>query len=49
MGSLGEVAATSARGGFVSFVGSMLSLLLSVGDGILVARMLSPSLSSTRC
>jgi len=43
MSRLGEAAAISAKGSFITFVGSSLSLLLSAGGGILVARLLSPS------
>ena len=43
MGSLGEVAATSARGGFTLFIGNTVSLLVSAAGAILVARLLSPS------
>ena len=43
MGSLGEVAATSAKGSFTLFVGNSVSLLVNAAGTILVARMLSPS------
>jgi len=43
MGSLGEAAAASARGGFTLFMGSAVSLLVSAAGSILVARLLSPS------
>jgi len=38
-----DAAAIAARGGFTTFVGSTLSLLIRAAGGILVARMLSPS------
>ena len=43
MGSLGEVAATSAKGSFTLFVGNSVALLVNAAGSILVARMLSPS------
>jgi O-antigen/teichoic acid export membrane protein len=43
MGSLEEVASTSARGGFTLLVGNSISLLVSAAGAILVARMLSLS------
>lgn len=43
MGSLGEVAKTSARGSINLLVGSVVSMILSVSGSILVAQMLSSS------
>ena len=43
MGSLGKVAASSAKGGFTLFAGNSVALLVNAAGSILVARMLSPS------